>query len=59
MKTEYLIVSMKLGEISHEELGPLTDKDQALDILETFTGDKYHFAYLAFRDISEWVKVGD
>ncbi len=57
MKTEYSIISMRMGEYLHEELGPITDKDFALDILELYTEDKYHFAYLAYRDTSAWEKL--
>lgn len=59
MKTRYSIISMRIGEIQHEELGPIMDKDLALDILELFTPDKFHLAYVAYQEFTELVKLDD
>lgn len=50
---------MRIGEIQHEELGPIMDKDLALDILELFTPDKFHLAYVAYQEFTELVKLDD
>ncbi len=51
-----MVVSLKMGEMLHEEI-EVTDKDLALDILEMLSEEKYHYAYVAYREVSEWTKV--
>lgn len=57
MKTEYMVVSMRRGEILHEELGPIRDLQTAKNILDTYNIGEYHLAYVAQRHVTEWEKI--
>lgn len=57
MKTEYMIVSMKRGEILCEELGLLSDKNLADEMLKLFGPEEYHLAYIAKREVGQWEKA--
>lgn len=57
MRTEYMVVTMKRGEIMHQELGPIDDLEIAEGILMQFGNGDYHLAYIATREVTEWEKI--